>query len=225
MPLSTLQSFAIDDSIRTRIPNTSLGLVLASVSVMPSSDELLKQIEHVSRTTRAKISADNLSSVDELAAARTAYRMLGKDPSRYRGSSEALVRRIISGKSLYKINNVVEVNNLISLMCLHPVGSYDADRIMGQVNFRLGTRAESYKGIGKETINTEDLPVFADELGAFGSPTSDSERAMIRPSTATVINVIISFTGSVQLEAHIKTACSLLKDHTFATIVETRICE
>jgi len=150
--------------------------------------------------------------------------MLGKDPSRYRGAAEALVRRLISGRRLYKINNVVEINNLISLQCLHPVASYDAERIDGEVRFRLGHRCESYKGIGKEIINTEDLPVFADNLGAFGSPTSDSERTMIRPNTLMIVIAIMSFMVPAHLEVHIESACALLRVFAGASIIETRIC-
>lgn len=224
MTFTGLQSFKIDDSIHTRIPDVSIGLIFASVSVAPSTPELLELIEELSRSIRAKISAEQLPEFDQLAAARRAYRIIGKDPSRYRVAAEALVRRLISGKPLYKINNVVEINNLVSLQCLHPVASYDAERIDGEVRFRLGHRSESYKGIGKEVINTEDLPVFADTLGAFGSPTSDSERTMIRSNTLMIVNAIMSFMGPAHLEAHIESASTLLKAYAGASIIETRIC-
>ena len=83
---------------------------------------------------------------------------LGKDLSRYRGSAEALLRRVLSGKGMYKINTVVDINNLVSLKTFHPIGSYDLEKIKAPLTFRAGRPGESYKGIGKEVINVEQLP-------------------------------------------------------------------
>jgi DNA/RNA-binding domain of Phe-tRNA-synthetase-like protein len=131
---------------------------------------------------------------------RTAYKALGKDPSRYRGSAEALLRRVLSGKGLYQINTIVDINNLVSLESLNPVGSYDLERVSGANELRIGAPDETYKGIGKDEINIENLPVFADAQGPFGSPTSDSERAMVRLETRKILMVVFSFTGREGLE-------------------------
>ncbi|MDD5013458.1 MAG: phenylalanine--tRNA ligase beta subunit-related protein [Candidatus Pacebacteria bacterium] len=141
---------------------------------------------------------------------RDAYRAIGKDPTRYRGSQEALVRRILQGKGLYQINTIVDINNLISLETLHSVGSYNVDNLRPPIVFRIGKQGESYKGIGKEIINIEDLPLFADEAGPFGSPTSDSEKAMITLDTKNVMVVIISFTGQSYLRDNIQRIVDLL---------------
>ena len=132
---------------------------------------------------------------------------------RYRGSAEALLRRILSGKSLYRINTVVDINNLVSLRTSHPVGSYDLQNLGSDILFRIGLAGESYKGIGKDIINITDLPVFADASGPFGSPTSDSQRAMIRPETKKVLMIIISFTGRSDLDRSLDYAGRLLHDY------------
>jgi len=138
---------------------------------------------------------------------------LGKDPSRYRGSAEALLRRLASGKSLYFINNLVDVNNLVSLESFLPLGSYDSGKIMGQIVFRIGRASESYKGIGKDLINIADLPVFADSMGPFGSPTSDSERTMITKATKDFATMIISFSDTSDLNAWAERTLELLEKH------------
>ena len=61
-------------------------------------------------------------------------------------------------------------------------------------------QGETYKGIGKEEINIEYLPVLADEKGAIGSSTSDSERAMITDSAKEVLTLIYSFSRNEDLE-------------------------
>ena len=74
---------------------------------------------------------DNLTEQINIKASRQAYKQLGKEPSRYRVSSEALIRRILQNKGLYKINNVVDTNNLISIETGYSVGSYDLEKIQG----------------------------------------------------------------------------------------------
>jgi len=93
-------------------------------------------------------------------ALRDAYRALGNDPTRYRGSNEALVRRIVQGKELYRVNTVVDINNLISLETLQSAGTFDLDQIQPPVTFHAGRPSESYLGIGRGEIKIAGLPVF-----------------------------------------------------------------
>jgi len=125
---------------------------------------------------------------------------LGKDPARYRGSAEALLRRVIAGKGLPQINAVVDTINLVSLESRLPIGLYDLAHVQGEIVFRAGRAGETYKGIGKYDLNLEGLPVFCDALGPHGSPTSDSERTMVTSNTKHVLAVIISFGGKEGLD-------------------------
>jgi len=186
----------ISEALKRANPNLSLGVVEATVVVEKHSSGLWKEIDKQIASTSKSHSIEVVAQLPEVAAVRETYKQLGKDPVRYRGSAEALIRRILQGKGLYKVNNVVDINNLVSIETLHPVGSYDLSNISDPIVFTIGEQGESYKGIGKETINIAELPVFKDAKGPYGSPTSDSERAMITSATKHIIMVIISFTGT-----------------------------
>src|SRR5258706_4418212 len=80
---------------------------------------------------------------------RKAYKALGKDPARYRGSAEALLRRVVAGKGLPQINAVVDVINLVSVESRLPIGLYDLARVTGEIVFRAGRAGETYKEIGR----------------------------------------------------------------------------
>lgn len=64
----------------------------------------------------------------------------------------------------------------------------------------MGRDKETYKGIGKDEIKIDGLPVLADADGAIGSSTSDSERAMITKTAAEVLTLIYSFSQNQDLE-------------------------
>jgi DNA/RNA-binding domain of Phe-tRNA-synthetase-like protein len=201
---------SIDDNLKRLIPGLTLGIVQAPVRVTKHDDALWDEINGRIKAVSLDLTLNNLPLMPQVKAVREGYKSLGKEASRYRGSAEALARRILQGKGLYEINTVVDLNNLVSLETLHPVGSYDLDRLTSPITFRIGAEGESYKGIGKETINIASLPVFVDANGPYGGPTSDSERAMISEGTKNLMLVIISFVGSEGLKEQISRAVQLL---------------
>ena len=201
---------SIHHALKVLAPRLALGCVSANVTVEKHNENLWCEINgHLGQLT-STIKPEQINSIPQIAAMRSGYKALGKAPSRYRGSAEALLRRVLSGKGLYQINNIVDINNLVSLESLNPVGTYDLERVSGAIELRAGAPGETYKGIGKDEINIESLPVFADMQGPFGSPTSDSERAMVRLETQKILMVMFSFAGREGLERWMARANDLL---------------
>jgi DNA/RNA-binding domain of Phe-tRNA-synthetase-like protein len=190
----------IDTELKRKCPRTALAAVTAAVEATDTPTMLAEEL----RACEHKIlSLPDPKAVLESAAVmatRAAYKALGKDPARYRGSAEALLRRILSNKGLPKINTVVDVINLVSVESRVPIGLYDSAHVSGEVVFRAGRAGETYKGIGKYDLNLEGLPLFADALGPHGSATSDSERTMVTATTKQVLAVLVSFAGTDGLE-------------------------
>ena len=151
------------------------------------------------------------------------YKALGKDPARYRGSAEALLRRVIAGKGLPRINAVVDVINLVSIESRLPVGLYDLAAVSGDVVFRAGRAGETYKGIGKYDLNLEGMPLFADAIGPHGSATSDSERTMVTASTKRVLALVVSFSGAADLPRWTQRMTELLTLYAAAQNCESEI--
>jgi DNA/RNA-binding domain of Phe-tRNA-synthetase-like protein len=155
-----------------------------------------------------------------IAATREMYRRLGKDPSRYRGSPEALLRRSRAGKELYRIHNVVDVINLVSLRTLLPIGLYDAAKLRPPLVLRRGAPGEAYDGIGKEQLNLDGLPVLADAEGPFGSPTSDSRRTMVTDPSGDVFAVVFGVIGRAELQPATQLLADLLRRHCSGEVEE-----
>jgi DNA/RNA-binding domain of Phe-tRNA-synthetase-like protein len=201
----------IDDELKRLAPGASLGVLTATVEVTDHDEALWHEIDaRVAELVRGFESTE-IASIPEIAATRAAYKALGKDPSRYRGSAEALSRRIAQGKGLYRVNTVVDVNNLVSLETFYSIGLYDLRFVEPPVVFRRGGEGETYPGIAKGEINLDGLPVFADAKGPFGNPSSDSARTMIRADTNEVLMAIVSFSGEAGLDAALARAGALFE--------------
>ena len=190
----------IDAELKERCPRVSLACVTAEVETGATPEALNHELRVCEGSILKLAEPRAVLESAAILATRAAYKALGKDPSRYRGSAEALARRVIAGKGLPRINNVVDVINLVSVESHLSVGLYDLSHVQGKIAFRAGRAGETYKGIGKYDLNLEGLPVFCDELGPHGSPTSDSERTMVTKGTKRVIAIVISFGGAEVLE-------------------------
>ena len=130
-------------------------------------------------------------------ATRRVYRACGKDPSRYRPASEALIRRVLQGKSLYQIDTLVDLINLASIAYGYSIGGFDADKFVGDtLTLGIGRAGEPYEGIGRGIINIEGLPVYRDAEGGVGTPTSDHERTKITLATTHLLVLINGYDGN-----------------------------
>jgi DNA/RNA-binding domain of Phe-tRNA-synthetase-like protein len=193
-------NLTIDEALKAKCPKAALGCVSARVEAPVSPRALIAELNNCEQAVLSLPEPRSVLEWPQILATRAAYKALGKDPARYRGSAEALLRRIIAGKGLPRINAVVDIINLVSVESRLPIGLYDLARVRGDIVFRAGRAGESYKGIGKYDLNLEGLPVFCDALGPHGSPTSDSERTMVTSETKNVLAVIISFAGKEGLD-------------------------
>ena len=129
---------------------------------------------------------------EETGAVRTMYKRVGLDPTKTRPSSEALLRRVRKGDALPRINSLVDVCNWCSLEFQLPYGLYDASRIEGDIELRLGRDGESYPGIRKDDVHVGGRLTLVDRIGPFGNPTSDSARTMVTTSTVSAVVVVFA---------------------------------
>jgi DNA/RNA-binding domain of Phe-tRNA-synthetase-like protein len=214
---------SIDPALKKECPSAALGCITARVRTGDSSLELLAEMDLCEAGILKNADPRAILEAPAISATRAGYRALGKDPARYRGSAEALLRRIISGKHFPSINCVVDIINLVSVESRLPIGLYDLAKVQGDILFRAGRGGETYKGIGKYELNLEDLPVFCDAAGPHGSPTSDSERTMVTSSTESVAAILISFGGPQPLDVWRRRMSGLMERYAEGRELRTEI--
>ena len=235
------KNLVIDSHMKELWPAVRVGCLQYQVQVEKKNPELWAYLKkEIYKKAKDAIFDYGVNEIPNIKESRAAYKAFGKDPSRYRVSSEALIRRIGQGKGLYEVNTVVDVNNLISiesgfsvvdvnnLISIESgfsVGSYDTARMGEDLVFRIGEAGETYKGIGKEEIKIDALPVLADEQGAIGSSTSDSERAMITEDAQEVLTLIYSFSDNQDLEKALESGRRYLEQYAKTSGIQSWIVE
>jgi len=215
-----MKEIIISQAIKKKLPDLTLGCIECDVVISEENAELWREIEAVCGTIGHSGELAEVGSHPAIRASRIAYRLCGKDPARYRLSSEALMRRVVKGHQLYRINNVVDLVNLISLKSGMSIGGYDVEKISGNVIFDIGQKDEPYEAIGRGDLNIASLPVFRDSVSSFGSPTSDSVRTSVTGSTKRFLLIIVGFSGDICTSETVDLSLSLLKKYAKADNIE-----
>lgn len=191
----------IDKRLYETYSDIRLGLLQFKAEVKESDSKFWEYMKNeVEPKIKNAIDGKEWNDIPGVKGSRAAYKAFGRNPGRYRVSSEALLRRVRRGDDLYHINSVVDVNNLISIESGLSVGSYDLEQVKGMITFRKAEKGEGYTGIGKRFLDMENMLVLADDEGIFGSSMSDSTRAMVIEKTRDVLVVIYCFDKDIDLQ-------------------------
>ena len=214
----------IDKQLFSVYPEIRLGLLHFQADVKEPDPAFWEYMNNdVLPKVRNNIEGKEWSEIPGIRGSRAVYKAFGRNPGRYRVSSEALLRRVRRGDELYHINSVVDVNNLISLESGLSVGSYDLAHIHGAITLRKAESGEGYTGIGKDFLDMENMLVLADDEGIFGSSMSDSTRAMVTEQTKAVLVVIYCFENDIDLQALLNSAKDAFQKFTGGQNIETAI--
>lgn len=187
----------VSEEIESVCPSFVGAAVSAEVVNTKYNEDLWKEIEEWGTKYRSGYTTETIKHISGIEATRRVYRACGKDPSRYRPASEALIRRMLQGKALYQIDTLVDLVNLASIAYGYSIGGFDADKFVGDtLTLGVGREGEPYEGIGRGMLNIAGLPVYRDAAGGVGTPTSDNERTKMEMSTKNVLVLINGYDGN-----------------------------
>ena len=189
----------VSQEIESVCPEFVGACVEAQVVNTPYCEELWQEIKALGERYRSELTTESLKDMTSIAATRRVYKACGKDPSRYRPASEALIRRMLQGKELYQRDTLVDLVNLASIAYGYSIGGFDADKFVGNtLTLGIGREGEPYEGIGRGLLNICGLPVYRDAEGGVGTPTSDNERTKMTLDTRHLVVLINGYDGNEQ---------------------------
>ncbi|MGM9865913.1 MAG: B3/4 domain-containing protein [Muribaculaceae bacterium] len=221
-----MKTLVVSDEIRAKAPALRVLQIEAEIENPDTPEALWAELEALAADVHGRYAMEMVNKRPAIAATRTAYKACGKEPNRYRPSSEALMRRMVKGLELYRTAAVIDLINLLSVACGHSIGGFDADRIDGDtVTLGIGREGEPYEAIGRGPLNIAGMPVWRDNTGGIGTPTSDNERTKLSPSTRRLL-MIVNMYGDEMPVADIEAlARRLLVTYASAKNIQTRLLD
>lgn len=216
-------SLVVDDSLRGAL---ALGLLEADdVHLDPVPAAFDEECLRVGARLVEQFGERAPAEIPGVAETRALFHQLGVDPTKTRPSSEALMRRVVQGRGLPRVNLAVDICNLCSLEHQLPLGLYDRVTVRGAVRVRAGREGEGYGGIRKQRVNLAGRLLLADDEGPFGAPTSDSLRTAVTGDTTRLLVVI--FCPTERVDPHLSTMLEQLAErltrHASARIMAVRV--
>ena len=214
---------SISEEIAKACPDLHVAVVECDVVNTVSDEQLWKEITEMETHIRTTCKLEDINKFPPIQATRQAYKRLGKDPNRYRPSAEALRRRILRELPLYKIDTLVDIINLLSIQSGYSIGGFDAGKIDGDLVLGVGREGEIYHGIGRGELNIAGRPVYRDNQGGVGTPTSDEERTKIDMNTGKLLMIINGYSGKDGLQEALTYGVSLLTRYVSTTNLEMEL--
>jgi DNA/RNA-binding domain of Phe-tRNA-synthetase-like protein len=205
-------------SFPVRLELPGWDLLWVRLEAVPEAEETLAALrEAVAGRARSAWTTESLPADPTVAALRKLFKAAGCDPSRYRPSSEALLRRVLKGESLPVIHPLVDLNNCLSVALAVPCCIVAEGSFSPPVTLRAGAPGESYESL-RGPFNLEGKPLLADAQGPFGTPITDSQRVKVTDGTRAAFLVAYLPTGVVTPEAALRKLEALLAEAPVARI-------
>jgi lysyl-tRNA synthetase class 2 len=208
---------SIDKEILEKYPEMQIGYLAARVSIKnhaPFTESLKSSLgKHLQDQG---INATNFAIHQNIAIWRKIYEQdfLVKAKT-YRSSIEALLRRVVTGKGIWNICNVVDLYNCCSVLTLLPMGGYDLNKISGDITIRYAKDEEPFLSLGeKEPIKAKgNHVVYADQKNVICWLWNhkDSSQTCIDETTQYVLFFIDAFDNSTAQNALIQLKGNLIK--------------
>ena len=171
---------------------------IENVAVKRSDFELEAFKEDLIREIRSAYDIQTLKDRPILRAYRDFFWSLGVDPTKTRPAAEALIRRLLHGKPLPKINTLVDAYNLASIKTEIAIAAFDFDKIRGELMMRYAERGEEFLGIGMKApmrLDGKEIVISDGEKLLAVYPYRDAEDTKVTEATRNVLLLFLLKVG------------------------------
>lgn len=141
----------VDPDLQAKFPGLKAQIFrVRGVNVERENEELEAFKDEVIGRTQERWTLDQLREHPIFRAYRDFFWRVGVDPTKTRPASEALIRRMLRGRPLPKINTLVDAYNLASIDTAIPIAAFDEGELVGELLMREASEGEEFLGIGME---------------------------------------------------------------------------
>jgi DNA/RNA-binding domain of Phe-tRNA-synthetase-like protein len=189
----------IDSELKTTFPDlTVLTLHINGVHIQKRDTELEKFKITVTEQVRNEYDLDTVKDQPTFRAYRDFFWSIKIDPTKIRPAAEALIRRILAGKTLPCINTLVDAYNLASIKTRIAIATFDAYRLEGDLLMRFAEEGEQFSGIGMEKplmLRGGEIVVSDKERLVAIYPYRDADNTKVTEKTKSIMMVVCGVPG------------------------------
>jgi DNA/RNA-binding domain of Phe-tRNA-synthetase-like protein len=181
----------IDSSILSKLPQFKVGVIFYEDITISSSPQMIKgRLQLYQESISLDLETLPLVDYKGVSEWRKVFKQLGMDPSKYRPSHEAMLRRIAKRDFVNTIHSAADINNFFSIQYGIPIGIYDLHKVSGDIVIKIGGVDETYDALNNRVIDAFSKIVSTDDHGPFGSPFVDSKRTSVTEETTSAVQIV-----------------------------------
>jgi DNA/RNA-binding domain of Phe-tRNA-synthetase-like protein len=192
-------SLKIDSELGTRFPDLNVLTLQVNGLKIQKKDVALEKFKlEVMKQVRNDYNLDNVKDHPTFRAYRDFFWRIGIDPTKIRPAAEALIRRILAGKTLPCINTLVDSYNLASIKSRIALATFDADKLEGNLLMRFSEEGEQFYGIGMEkhlVLKGGEIVVSDNKNLIAVYPYRDADNTKVTQKTENVTIVVCGVPG------------------------------
>ncbi|MFH7859975.1 MAG: phenylalanine--tRNA ligase beta subunit-related protein [Candidatus Aenigmatarchaeota archaeon] len=182
------------NEVEKEFPNLkALIMKIENVKIQKDNIELEKFKEEVIKEVLEKYDLKSLKDEATFRAYRNFFWKIGIDPTKIRPAAEALVRRILQGNPIPRVNTLVDAYNLASIKTGIAIAAFDLDKLKGDIVMRFAKENEEFLGIGMKDpikLTGKEIVISDDEKIIAIYPYRDAENTKITFETSKVLFLI-----------------------------------
>jgi DNA/RNA-binding domain of Phe-tRNA-synthetase-like protein len=206
--------------ITNAFPHYRVAVVVAEgLTIAPERPAALDAlIAEREAAARAQWDGTELSQIPGIAAWRAAYKAFGIRQTRYRSSVERLVKNVLAGRSLARINAFVDAYNAVSLAHVLPLGADDLDKVTAPLAFRYARDGDTFVDMADGGEAGDEAPkagevVYADSRHVLCRRWNwrQDARSLITPATTRAV-VTLQSNGAGDVQAVADDLVALVKE-------------
>jgi DNA/RNA-binding domain of Phe-tRNA-synthetase-like protein len=171
---------------------------LTGVKVEKEREELEAFKSQVLLEIKKDYNLEGLKDAPIIRMYRDFFWRAGIDPTKIRPASEALIRRVLKGRSIPRINTLVDSYNLASMKTNMSLAAFDLNSIQGDLNMRFADVEEKFLGIGMENplalSGNEPIITDSDKIIAV-YPYRDSDATKVTLDTRDTLLLVCGVPG------------------------------
>ena len=189
----------IDVKLKTRFSDlTVLTCNIKDVKVEKQNAELEKFKGEITEKAKEKYDLNSVRNLPTFRAYRDFFWRVGIDPTKNRPAAEALIRRVLRGRTMPRINTLVDAYNLASIKTEMALAAFDANKLKGDLIMRFAEKREKFLGIGMEKpmlLQGGEIVVSDNQKLVAIYPYRDADSTKITEKTENVVLLVCGVPG------------------------------
>lgn len=135
----------VEKEVFEALPNLKIGVIISKgIDNKTEQKKISKLLMEMEEMIKLDFQPENLAKHELISPWKTAYFEFGEKPEETHSSIEGMLKKIVSGETIKKINKTTDLINYLSLKHMIPMSSHDTKKTSINLKIAVATAREKF---------------------------------------------------------------------------------